>query len=163
MTNKILAVRPIFSGTGSMNPKAYEKKLKAVVRKEITATGKELRKPTRAWNEKPKFQRKAFSNKFLIGEKISTRNTKYSALNTGTKIRWSVMSKDFVSKTSPNSMTSRRGRGGPVIRGKKAMQRRRIPAMPGIIARNWTKIVAKKRRPIFKESVRVAISEAASS
>ena len=163
MTIKILAVRPIISGTSSMSAKAYERKLRSVVHKEKREAGKELRKPTRAWKEKPKFQRKNISNKAVIGEKISTRDTKYSALNTGTKKRWAVMSKDFVSKTSPNSMTSRRGRGGPVIRGRKAMQKRRIPAMPGIIARNWTKMVAKKRRPIFKKDVQVAIAEAASS
>lgn len=72
---------------------------------------------------------------------------KWYWLNNGTDVRYAKMSRDWISKTSVNSLRSDPGRGRVLARGKKA------GARPGIDARDWTGIIMKARLPEFRKSV----------
>ncbi len=74
---------------------------------------------------------------------------KWVWLNEGTRIRWALMSSDWKSKTRPGKLKSGGGRGRVVVAGKRAMKRPR----PGIQARGWTEIIAKRRRRPFTRAM----------
>jgi hypothetical protein len=61
----------------------------------------------------------------------------FNFLDKGTKIRWALMSRDWVSKTRPGVYKSGTGHGYVRMRGKSMPFPR-----PGIKARNWTKRMA---------------------
>ena len=54
----------------------------------------------------------------------------------GTKVRRALMSRDFIAKTSPSRLASRRGRGGVVFISKKLR-------LPGIKARKFSEKIQK--------------------
>lgn len=62
----------------------------------------------------------------------------FKFLDEGTKIRWALMSRDWISKTRPGVYKSGSGRGYVRMRGSSKMPFPR----PGIKARNWTKRMA---------------------
>jgi hypothetical protein len=83
------------------------------------------------------------------GLSISTDSKVYYYLSLGTKRRWAVMSKDWKSKTSPNSLRVGTGRGRSVILGKRAMLSRRIAPRKGIEARNFHILIAEAENSRF--------------
>lgn len=85
----------------------------------------------------------------------------YFYLARGTRIRWAVMSRDWRSKTKPGRIPSGPGRGHFVIVGKLKMQRRGIRPRPGIKARNFDILIAKKRNRGFVKDVEKATRQAA--
>ena len=78
---------------------------------------------------------------------------KWRWLNVGTKRRWALMSSDWKSKTTPGQLNSSGGSGRPVLVGKRAFQKRGLRPRDGIKARNWTKIIHKKRKKDFKQRI----------
>ena len=67
---------------------------------------------------------------------------KWNWLNEGTRVRRAVMSRNWRSKTSPRSFRSGAGRGRVVFISKRI-------SMPGIKAREWSKMVQEQRRRPF--------------
>lgn len=74
---------------------------------------------------------------------------KWIYLDQGTRIRWALMSKGFKAKTKPGNFRSGTGKGGAVIVGRRAMQKRNIAPRPGIQARQWSELIAKRRERPF--------------
>jgi hypothetical protein len=132
-------------------PKGIKTRLERALRKEAKEDKRWLKKTTRTWKgKKPRFKADIeITSNSMVMDIVPFGNekavNKWKWLNEGTKIRWAVMVGNF---------TSRRGRGGPVIIGKKAMRKRNIAARPGIKARKWTQLVRKIREPIFLRQMR---------
>jgi hypothetical protein len=74
--------------------------------------------------------------------KVKTNNLIYFFLAHGTSVRYATMTSDFISKTLPNWMASRAGRGGLAFIDRNQPR-------PGIEARNWDKVEAKKQQPLL--------------
>jgi hypothetical protein len=136
------------------------------LRSEGRAAVREFKKTVATWNEeKPDFD-------FLIGLSGSSGGAtvvigatgdekgvkKWTWLNEGTRIRWALMSKDWRSKTTPYVLESGPGMGRVVIRGRMAMLKRHIPPQPGIEPREWTRIIAERRKEPFRRLVIDAIN-----
>lgn len=79
---------------------------------------------------------------------------KWHYLNSGTRIRYAVMSRDWQSKTHPGSLRSGRGQGRVVARGRKQVPR----PMPGIEARGWTSTINKMMRKGFHRKIQQAVT-----
>lgn len=92
---------------------------------------------------------------------ISTRDVRMVMLDRGTSRRWAVMSKDFRPKTRVRSLSSRRGAGRTLIRGRRAMTARGIKPLKGIQARLWSDEIAKRRQKTFARQVQKEINAAA--
>jgi hypothetical protein len=75
---------------------------------------------------------------------------KWNWLNEGTRVRRAVMSRDWRSKTSPRSYRSGAGRGRVVFISRKI-------SMPGIKAREWSRMVQEQRRRPFTTSMMAAM------
>ena len=73
----------------------------------------------------------------IVGVDVSTDHFVYGLLDAGTPVRRAIMSRDFVSKTVPGSLKTRRGRGGVVFISKKISR-------PGIKARNFSSNIAEE-------------------
>jgi hypothetical protein len=100
-------------------------------------TLKRLRGTVRTWRApQPKFTADIRRQGDLIGMEVQTDSTIYGFLDKGTRVRRAIMSSDFVSKTTPGSLKTRRGRGGVVFISKKVNR-------PGIKARRFTETIAK--------------------
>jgi hypothetical protein len=120
----------------------------------------DFQKTTATWQDhSPVFKRQVrYSGGF--GEiKVTTGDRVWGYLNRGTSERWAVMSNDFLPKTTPFALQSSPGRGGAVLRGRSAMQKRGMSAMPGIEAREWTTVAADLYRDIVRQELKDAIRQ----
>lgn len=148
---------------GKIKPDAIRLEILNELRKEGRFQVRELKKTIRTWTgAKPRFE-------FLIGltgEDMSVATGpagsergawKWRWLDAGTRIRWAVMSRDWISKTRVGWFGSGPGRGRAVIRGRGAMMRLGIPPRPGIKARNWSKDLQKRRKGPFTKNIFKAI------
>ena len=100
----------------------------------------QYRKTVASWKRHPTFTMKFES--LPEGEQvtIATDNVIYRYLHDGTKVRWAVMTPDYVAKTVPRLLGSRPGKGYARLRGQKKMHEAGyLQPMPGIDAREWTK------------------------
>jgi hypothetical protein len=140
------------------------------LRKEGTVQRKELKKTTETWRgEKPEFEsligleRKAGGSAMVVTGPTGSKKavSKWEWLNSGTRIRWAVMSRDWRSKTRPRRFSSRPGRGRVVIAGRRAMTMRNIRPRPGIKAREWTVLLSKKRKRPFSRRMGNAMKRGA--
>lgn len=149
---KIASIKPRL-----MNLARYQAAVEVGLREEGKEIAKFLRKPTRTWRKpKPSFKT-TFSRRsaFDASVRVVTSDKRYVNLDRGTKKRWAVMSTGFSPKTTSNSLSSRRGSGKAVIRGRRAMQARGIRPMPGIRPRKFTTEVRKQRiAPFIKRMER---------
>jgi hypothetical protein len=151
------------------NPRGFRggkglKGIKTKIMAELMAEGKEISKamqqPTETWKgSKPRFKIIRISSSQQIGvhvypDRTSLGGQKYVWLDEGTRIRWAVMSGDWRSKTRVGSWRSGSGGGRVIIVGRKAMNRRKIKARPGIKARGWTKMARKQREQPFRRRMR---------
>lgn len=126
-----------------------------------------LEKTVATWQgDKPKFE--SLTDVDSQGVTVITGPTgntkavqKWGWLNSGTKVRWAVMSGDWRSKTKPGSFQSGRGRGRVVIAGKRAMRRRGIAPRKGIEARDWTGKLEKQRKVPYRKRMLKASKRAA--
>lgn len=104
---------------------------------------KDFKSTVKDWKRKPDFdEKKVVSDKRFVIE-VSTDNEIYYYVSHGTRIRYATMSQDFVSKTQPKVIPSRRGRGGMVFVSKRRPR-------PGIKGRKFDKQIKEKRKPAFK-------------
>jgi len=136
------------------------------LRKQGTATRNELRKATATWSDAPRFETlislAGGDASALTGPVGSAQQvSKFVWLDKGTRIRWAVMSSDWQSKTRPGRLNSGPGSGRVVIAGRRAMQSRNIRPRPGIEARGWTEMVAKRRKRPYQRAMVKAMQRGA--
>ena len=140
--------------------KIYENMISDALTKTGVELSKELLKPTKRWKKPVTMDVRINKRKGTV--RVSTKNKVYLWTNAGTRPRIIVPKKakrlvfrsKFLSKTVPGSLMSRSGRrGGSLIFAKKVRH-------PGIRARNWHQIVAKKFRKRTQARFNIAIANA---
>jgi len=92
---------------------------------------------------------------------VSTSDERMVYLDIGTRTRWALMSADFSPKTKRRRLSSSRGSGRAVIRGRRAMQAHGIQARPGIEAREFSDEIADQRQKRFAQQIQRHINRAA--
>lgn len=97
---------------------------------------KDFYKTQETFKKKFKFQIKKID---VGGRFIYTGSDIYRFISRGTRVRYAVMSRNWISKTKPGRWHSTPGRGHVVIISRKI-------ARPGIKARGFEKIVANRLR-----------------
>lgn len=126
-------------------------RLRGFVLNAVLDTSKDMKKRLEqvvaTWEEPVTFSRPmiryAGGNAFV---RISTDNDIFRYLDEGTDERWAIMNKPYVPKTRPGggyksgtgTRTYNKHGYYTAIVGRRAMQAKGIPPMPGIEARNWT-------------------------
>lgn len=109
-------------------------------------------KTVETWQEeRPNFTRalgtRGGNLEVLVGPSGNTKGVqKWVWLNEGTKVRYAVMTRDFIAKTKPGTFSSGPGKGG------KAFMSLTNPR-PGIQPRGWTKKGKDKHEPRFKRDI----------
>jgi hypothetical protein len=132
------------------------------LRKEGTASKKELRKTVVTWKgAKPTFEDEislAGNDATLVVHPAGSEEgiSKWHFLEAGTRVRWALMSGNWKSKTKPGSFKSGGGRGRMVFAGRKAFKRRGMKPRPGIKARGWTTKLMKERKTKFASNMEKA-------
>lgn len=119
----------------------------------------DLKRPTMTWVPPVEFNEHIFLGARAAVEadkagagvaiQVTTDDKRFLFVDEGTKVRYATMTPDFIAKTKPKSLKAGKGRGGLLFVNKKKPR-------PGIKARGFTKMVAKKWNPLF----RAAMSEA---
>lgn len=124
----------------------------------------DLKRPTMTWVPPVEFEERVFLGSRAAVEaggtlaardgagvaiQVTTDDKRFLFVDEGTKVRYATMTPDFIAKTKPKSLKAGKGRGGLLFVNKKKPR-------PGIKARGFTKLVAKKWNPLF----RAAMSEA---
>lgn len=124
------------------------------MRKTGTAVRKDYQRTVRTWQgEKPEFAQAvslANGGPTLLIVVQGAGAKKWFWLDGGTKVRYATMSPDFKSKTVPRVLDSRAGKGRRLFVNKKRPR-------PGIEARMWTEMIAKKWRRPFKKRMEEAM------
>lgn len=122
------------------------------------------------WRRKPRFDRPTI--RYAGGDafiRMSTADKRFLWLDEGTRIRWALLTRDWVSKTTPNSYQSGPGRGYVWLRGKKAILgdeseariRRGFHVQPGIEARNWTRMLERDATIVLSMRIDDAMAKVA--
>jgi hypothetical protein len=141
----------VFSAKTIPMPPLSDAKIRAQVLNALKDTSKDINQRfsqiTSTWKHKPKFARPiiryAGGDAYII---MGTSDDIFRWLDEGTSVRWSKLSRDWISKTTPNVYQSGPGRGYVWLRGKNAIigdpqafiERPSLWIPPGIQARNWT-------------------------
>jgi len=107
---------------------------------------KEYRKTTSTWGNKPKHELEFSQTKREIKAINITNDKVYFFLHEGTKVRYAVLSRDWISKTTPRRLSSGPGRGRVLFISKKHPR-------PGIEAREWTDVIIQKRKKPFRKNM----------
>lgn len=96
---------------------------------------------------------------------VWTENEIWGYLDEGTEERWAVMNNPFEPKTEYRTLASYAGvrtfnKYGHYtsIRGKRAMEKRNMAPMPGIMGRRWTYQIFENRADSFELDVAEALS-----
>lgn len=128
------------------DPTAYKRETNKLLSKTGKELDRDMNRPTDTWSS-PITTRKQQGDNYV---QVTTNDKRWYYLNKGTSIRWAIVTPDFESKTWPNSLDPRPGRGRVLIRGKRAMLAAGIPPRPGIQARNWINEISKLEQPVFQ-------------
>ena len=94
-----------------------------------------------------RFETRLRLNAKSITVSISTDDEIFNYVEGGTRIRHAAMDRDFVPKTTPGSLRSVRGSGGMAYVNKSI-------SLPGVDARNFYQLSAKKQRAAFVAKMR---------
>lgn len=114
-----------------------------------------FKKTTQTWNDPPGFVSKF---NFAGGEAIlwvvitgtDLEIWKWVWLDEGTSVRHAVMSKDWVSKTTPGQLQSHAGQGRVVNINKNIVR-------PGIEPRNFAELITKEMELTFASDIQKAV------
>jgi hypothetical protein len=130
--------------------KSMELAVNKVLREEAKIQKAYLNLPTSNWKKehKPKWKTQTSTTTKRIAIDLKTDSVPYVFLEQGTRIRYRVMSQDWISKTTPNSLIAGPGRGKAKGFGRR----------PGIEKRKWREKVFKIRASIFQNKIRRAIA-----
>ena len=129
------------------------------MRKTGTKIRRDYNKTTATWKgETPDFEETisltAPGPTLVVGPAGSQHGAdKWRWLDEGTAVRYATMSPDFSRKTTPNVVGSSSGSGGVIYVRKDR-------PMPGIEARNWTKILIQLWTEPFKRDQEEALKSA---
>jgi len=100
---------------------------------------------TRTWKNRPKFTIKRSKLRRLV----YTNSDIYRFVSRGTRVRYAVMTDNFIAKTQPGVIGSRAGRGGLLAFTKRPL--------PGIKARRFEPTIKQKWDKEFPRNVQRAI------
>ena len=137
-----------------LNLEAIRIELEKAVTFEGDAIRKEYEKTTRTWKRKPVFEVVPEVSNTKVEVLVGTDDKIYKFLDEGTKVRYATMSPDWQSKTTPGFIGSGPGRG------RKLFVRKDRPR-PGIKARDFSKIIQKRRQKPFQQSMIKAMQKGA--
>jgi len=112
---------------------------------------KDFRKTVRTWNDKPRFRKAISVGPRSVDILVGTDNDIYRYVNDGTRVRYAVMSRDFIPKTRVRHIGSFRGRGGMVFINKNH-------PMPGIVGRHFDEEIQKKWQSRYKKAMERVMS-----
>lgn len=148
-----------------INPKPFkpnriQERLRKAVKKQATFSNKQFAKTYSTWDHKPEFE-ETFEETAtqMVGSALTSgegsRDNPYPFITKGTDKRYVVMTPDFVPKSTPRIIGSKRGRGGfshfdPLFR-----------ARPGIKAREFEPEIAKREEPKFYKRIQKAMQQGA--
>lgn len=111
---------------------------------------REFAKTTATWKEQPTFTSAVeVTSNAIIGE-VATDNKIYRFVSGGTRVRYAIMTPDFVAKTRPRVIGSGPGRGGVAFISRKHPR-------PGIEAREFAETIAKNQRRKIANILRTAL------
>jgi hypothetical protein len=144
--------------------------IRDAVIKDAKAMGKDFEAVTRTWKgDRPRIQSEAkltpagtapatgmhtvFTASAWPKNDGSRGYWKWVWLDLGTKVRYAVMSPNFVPKTRPGQLNSWAGKGKMLFVSKKH-------PMPGIKARKFTKALRVKWEKPFKQHMQAAVAKA---
>lgn len=119
---------------------------------------KEFEKTTKTWQgDKPTFVpdtrlRQGTGAGLSIGMEGGRGVDKWTFLNFGTRVRYAILSSDWQSKTTPGFLGSGPGSGRVVKIDINNPQ-------PGIEARDWSVIIMKDFKPVFREAMHDALAD----
>lgn len=129
-------------------------KAEEAVREVIDGAAEMFDLTVKDFNTKPEFDRVYKRDSRRIVGEVFTTDMVYRFLDEGTRVRYAVMTPDFISKTRPSVLPSRRGRGG-------LMKVIKSNPLPGIEARNFDERIAQRMQPRFNRIARQKLMEAA--
>jgi hypothetical protein len=109
---------------------------------------------TKTWRHKPVFRKYVRVTENEVYLSVTTQDDIYRYIDQGTKVRYALMSKDWISKTKPRVLTPGGGRGHMVFVNKKIRR-------PGIKARKFSEEIWHHRKDRFTRDIQGAIGEAA--
>lgn len=89
------------------------------------------------WNERPKFTKETQVRGDTVTVLVGTDDKIYKFVDKGTRVRYATMTADFLAKTRPGVLGSRRGQGGVLFISKKHPR-------PGIVARRFTETIQER-------------------
>ena len=138
---------------GVLNTEGLRTDILSALNRTIGHARDQLRRTTQHWEHKVTFNTKRrFPRKgTVLGFELTTEDAVWNMLDQGTSVRFSDLSPDWESKTTPNQFDSGFGAGeviGVSFEGFK----------PGIEARNWSELLAEYIAPILAEEVDEAIN-----
>lgn len=141
-----------------MNIKVFEEGIFEALKQEGKEEVPLFGETTATWRNAPGFGTEVSSTSSKaqaitgpIGSELQVN--KWLWLNSGTRVRHALMSRDWRSKTTSGVLRSGGG-GGKVVRVSKRIRR------PGIKAREWTILIAKNRQKPFAVLVGTHIGKA---
>jgi len=139
---------------GRINVTGYIDKLKAALAAEVDTIDGEFHKTTATWNHQPAFEKKVdMANAMDLRGSVMTTDKIYTYITRGTRIRYATMTPGFVAKTSPGHIGSGPGRGGVLFISRKHPR-------PGIKARNFDIVIARRAHTRLNRSMKAAMKEA---
>lgn len=100
-------------------------------------------KTVATWTNKPLFTVEETRSSVKVG----TDSPIYGYIDKGTRVRRALMSPDWISKTKPNVISSRSGRGKMLFVSRKLNR-------PGIQARNFSRIIKDRTQATAANTVR---------
>lgn len=113
----------------------------------IKVTDKDFESTVQTWNTMPPFVTEVVLEKKRVVGRNYTTDKIYKFISGGTKERYAVMTKNFLSKTLPSMLKARHGRGGLAYMLSK---KKGDKPKPGIKAREFPKKIIKLREKEFK-------------
>lgn len=131
-----------------INPAAIRRDIKRALQAESEQHRRMFKQATSTWNNPPTFSRRTEDTGDTISSILSTKSVPFAYVELGTKVRYMHMSRDFTPKSTPGSLRARTGSGRAVGLG--------FPR-PGIQARGFRNVIAKKREGILAAKIAAII------
>lgn len=141
MAVKYLVIKP--TSLLGINPNEVKKEIKKALQAESEQHRRMFKRATETWSakNKPKFRRRTKESGDEISVSLTTKSKPFVYVEGGTRKRYMHMVPGYRPKSVPGSLKARQGGG------KKAGLS--WPIMPGIVARDFRKVIAKKRERVL--------------
>lgn len=146
MAVRLYPIKP--KGLDKIDMKRLFSEIKKVCQRESEQHRRMFGQATKTWNHPPRFNRVSGQTANSIFSRLSTNSKPFAYVELGTPVRYMHMSRDFLPKSVPGSLRARKGAG----RAAKLSWPK-----PGLVARDFRTVIAKKRSPIFAAKVAAVI------